>query len=141
MVDFRFATSIHILLSLAYRARENPEALLSSAELANSTMCNPALIRQMLVPLTDAGLIETFRGKAGGVRLAKAGDKITLRCVYLACCGSQKLMLGRKDVNRKCPVGANIHSIFASVTDDVESEMLKNFKNRTIGQLLKKFVP
>ncbi len=139
MVDFRFATSIHILLALANVALNEPDRLVSSAQLAESTLCDPALIRKLLIPLSEAGLIETFRGKTGGVKLAKSALEITLREIYEASFDSN-LLVGRKDANQKCPIGSKMSHVFKFITDDLEATFLKNLEEKTLDQLYSKFI-
>lgn len=54
---------------------------------------------QVLKPIVDAGLIETVRGRAGGIRLARPADTISLADVVLATetTATPKLQLAEGD--------------------------------------------
>src|SRR5690606_27877038 len=78
MEDLRFATSVHIMIYLANSQKTGGD-LMSSSELAQGLNANPALVRKLLGPLVEAGLIETTKGKSGGAKLARAAKTITLK--------------------------------------------------------------
>lgn len=48
------------------------------AEIANAYTVSEPFLFKILQPLTEGGLIETVRGRNGGIRLARAADTITL---------------------------------------------------------------
>ena len=139
MVDYRFSTSLHIMLALAYMARRDPERLVSSSELASSTKSNPTLIRQLLVPLNEAGLIKTYRGKNGGVALAKDAKEVSLRQIYEASFNS-KLMLSRGGGNENCPIGSNIHCVFDHVMGQMEDVLMSHLDDKNLAELLETFI-
>ncbi|QRV25288.1 RrF2 family transcriptional regulator [Marinomonas foliarum] len=139
MVDYRFSTSLHIMLALAYRSRRNPEKLVSSSDLATSTKSNPTLIRQLLVPLNEAGLIKTYRGKSGGVALAKDARDVSLREIYEASFSS-KLMLSRGMGYEGCPIGSNIHCVFDHVLGEMEGVLMKHLEGKNLLDLLESFI-
>lgn len=47
-------------------------------EIAEAYTVSELFLFKILQPLVEAGLVETVRGRNGGVRLAKAADRITL---------------------------------------------------------------
>src|ERR1700737_4841888 len=71
MIDIRFPTALHLMLSLALAHAEGV-AQLSSAQLANGLGANPSLVRKLLVPLANAGLVHATYGRDGGIRLGAA---------------------------------------------------------------------
>jgi Rrf2 family protein len=139
MVDYRFSTSLHIMLALAYMSHRDPERLVSSSELASSTKSNPTMIRQLLVPLNEAGLIKTYRGKSGGVALAKEAKDVSLRQIYEASFSS-KLMLSRGMGNEDCPIGSNIHCVFDNVLGGMEDVLMTHLEGQNLAELLKSFI-
>ncbi|WP_159529988.1 MULTISPECIES: Rrf2 family transcriptional regulator [Alteromonas] len=139
MVDYRFSTSLHIMLALAYMFRRDSERLVSSSELASSTKSNPTLIRQLLVPLNEAGLIKTYRGKKGGVALAKDAKEVSLKQIYEASFNS-KLMSSRGVGNENCPVGSNIHCVFDHVMGQMEDVLMSHLNDKNLAELLETFI-
>jgi Rrf2 family transcriptional repressor of oqxAB len=88
MADLRFSTALQALMLLANAVRKGAP-LVSSTQLGECLKTNPSLVRALLAPLFQAGLVETTRGRNGGVRLAKDADRITLWDVHQASgCGT-----------------------------------------------------
>ena len=63
-----------LLTSLA----EAPGRVLSAAGLAERARLELPTVSKVLKPLAHAGLVESFRGSAGGYRLARAPEEISL---------------------------------------------------------------
>ena len=78
-ISSKCSLALHILLLLAVYKHDK----LTSEIMASSTGCNPAMIRDMMKKLREAGLIETTRG-TGGSRLIKDPKDITIWTVYCA---------------------------------------------------------
>ncbi len=57
---------------------ETPGRIHSATELAERARLELPTVSKVLKPLAHAGLIESFRGAAGGYRLARAPDGISL---------------------------------------------------------------
>ena len=136
MEDLRFATSLHVMVYLA-EASKVSEKLMTSAELADGLNANPALIRKLLAPLVEAGLIETFQGKTGGARLAKSAKLITLKDIYLASVDNESLF-SRENVNQKCPISCSMKKVFGNVAEGMEKARLLHLEGTTLHQLLMK---
>jgi len=55
-----------------------PERVHNAAELAELARLELPTVSKLLKTLTQAGLVQSFRGSAGGYRLAKPADQISL---------------------------------------------------------------
>ena len=133
MVDLRFANSLPIMLALAY-AKDSGE-LMSSAQLATGLKVNPALIRKLLIPLAQAGLINTFKGKTGGAEIAKPPKQINLRQIYETAVDSE-LVNGPEKFNHSCPIGSCMGKVFTQITSGMETASLKYLEGVTLDKLL-----
>jgi Rrf2 family protein len=91
--------ALHCLLWLA-PARETPA---SSRELAELTGVSTALVAKILPKLEKAGVLEALGGIAGGYRLAKPADEITVLQIVDAVDGGKRLF-DCKEVRLKCPL-------------------------------------
>jgi Rrf2 family protein len=91
--------ALHCLLWLA-PARETPA---SSRDLAELTGVSPALVAKLLPRLEKAGVLEAQGGIAGGYRLARPADEISVLEVVEAVDGGKRLF-DCKDVRLKCPL-------------------------------------
>ena len=134
MVDTRFSVAAHIASSLAY----NPGKLLTSELLAESIRTNPAFIRRILSKMAEAGLVKTYKGKSGGVELARPATQVSLKDVYLAV--SDKPMLGtpRKAAKKNCPVGCAMGRVLGDVIGGIEKSSLDYLATIHLSDLVTK---
>ena len=94
MIDVRFPTALQLMLNLAL-AHSEGVAQLSSTQLADALGTNPSLVRKLLSPLANAGLVRSSFGRDGGIRLGRPADAITLREIYSAVLGDKSLWVPR----------------------------------------------
>lgn len=123
-MNCRFTMAAHMLGMLACTGRE-AHGPLTSEEMAHSIQTNPVVVRRLLRDLARAGLVETKRGVGGGVSLARAAERITLREVYEAVEEGAEL-LGRYPTgpSRTC----NLAPVVAEYLDDVVGRAEAAFK-------------
>jgi Rrf2 family protein len=134
MTNGRFATSLHILTLLSYRAGE----FVSSEYLAGSININPAIIRKELSNLKQFGLIISKEGKGGGSTLSRPATDITLSDVFRAV--RQSPVLGRSnDPNPQCPVGRQINQHIETVYTRAEEAMTAALAKTTLADFSGKF--
>ena len=66
---------------------EEPERIHSAAGLAEQSGLELPTVAKLLKPLARAGLVSGFRGSAGGYRLARPADSISLIDIVEQHCG------------------------------------------------------
>ena len=126
-ISSRFTIAVHILTCIDYFAEEH---IITSEFLAGSVGVNPVIIRQVILQLKAAGLVEVIRGKTG-ITLSRGLEDITLYDVYEAVESVKgKLFRFHENPNPKCPVGKNIHIALDQSLDDIQSTL--EDKMRTI---------
>lgn len=135
MVDTRFSLSVHVMMTLAYHKDE----LVNSEFLAGVLKTNPTFVRKIVSRLVEAGLIESFRGKGGGIRIAKSPSDISLSCIYAAAVEEKCLVsTHKKPVLKSCPVSCCMDDILDDIVDGIE-DSTKNYLSRLhLADLLKK---
>ncbi|HEX8536957.1 MAG TPA: Rrf2 family transcriptional regulator [Cystobacter sp.] len=133
MTDLRFPTALQMMLGLVLAEREGV-ATMSSTQLAEGLGANPSLVRKLLVPLVRAGLVQSFMGKSGGVRLGRPAGEITLRDIYCCVTDGKKLWSARSNVPHRCLVSSNIERFFDELADEAEQAMLDTLGRRTLEQ-------
>jgi DNA-binding IscR family transcriptional regulator len=74
----QFSMAVHVLTVLARHKDEK----IKSEKIACSVNTNPVVIRRLLGQLSQADLVESQTGAAGGTRLARCPKEITLAEVY-----------------------------------------------------------
>ena len=133
MLDTRFPVSVHLMALLAYE----PETQRTSADLASSLKTNPAFVRKLVSPLVDAGLIESSRGKGGGLRLGKPPEAISLQAIYLASVQDKQLVcLPQKRPKASCPVSCSMGNVLGGIVEGVEQATLGYLASRSLADVL-----
>ena len=99
-----------------------PEIVLSAAELAEQAGLEIPTVAKVLKPLAQAGLVEGFRGAAGGYRLARDAAAISLVEIVEAMEGPLgmtecSLHDGTCGIEKSCGVRANWRRINDVVAD------------------------
>lgn len=135
MVDTRFSVSLQIMVTLAYHSEE----LMNSEAMAKILKTNPTFIRKLVSRLVEAELVESFRGKGGGIRIARGASNISLKEIYLAATDEKRLISGHKKPPVKaCPVSCSMDSIFCDIADGIENSTQSYLSNKYLSDLLKK---
>lgn len=135
MVDQKFTVSVHIMTVMAYHAGE----LMTSDELADSVRTNPTVVRRLIARLVDAGLIESFKGKSGGVRLKKTPKEIDLREIYRAVSENKKLLHAPdKAPLKKCAVSCAMKGLLDGVLEGFEDNSMKYLSKIKLADLAAK---
>lgn len=122
----QFAMAVHILTLLAKYGDEN----VKSDCIAGSVNTNPVVIRRLLGQLAHANLVASQTGAAGGTRLAKPVDEISLCEIYKAVSCSDVFALPSRQANQDCPVGKNIEAVLCNIQKEID---------RSVGEKLGQF--
>ncbi|KAA1425787.1 Rrf2 family transcriptional regulator [Nocardioides antri] len=132
----RLTIAVHALCWLELsRRRGNPT--LTSAEIADSLLSHPVLLRRTLAPLRDAGLLEVVgRGPGTGWRLARPAEEISLREVNDLLGDDQLFALHPHPPKQDCPVGFGIPPTLAEVYEDVEGAVAEALARHTVADVL-----
>src|SRR5471030_435925 len=138
MVDLRFSSALQIMLSVANAAQLGVD-IVSSAQLAVGLNSNPSFVRKLLVPLAQAGLLSSIKGKFGGVTLGKAPAQITLADIYVAINPARKLFASREDIPHRCFVTANMERIFDDVSTRSQAAVLGVLGELTLAGYLREY--
>lgn len=133
MIDLRFPTALQVMLSLILAEKEGV-SLVSSAKLAKGLGANPSLVRNLLVPLVQQGLVVSSMGKNGGVRLGRRPETITLREIYEVVTAGKTLFSVRTDYPRRCVVSANFDTYFQGLAEDADNALLELLGSQTLAQ-------
>ena len=124
----RLSLALHTLSHMA----GDPSRVRTSADIAEHAGTNPVVVRRVLGKLREAGLLSSEKGHAGGWRLAKSADSITLADVYLAL--DERLVSGAGgDAGPShCSVETGLQARVAEVLDDIEASLVERLRETTI---------
>lgn len=134
MDDTRFSVSVHIVTSLAF----NEGKLVTSPALAESIKTHPIVVRRLAARLVERGLVQSFRGKAGGLLLAKRPHEITLRDVYEASTDGPLVAVAGKAAQKQCPVSCAMGKIMDDVVGGMERASLEYLQQIRLSDLVAK---
>lgn len=128
------ALALHVLVELAKRREEDPEARLNVADLADKLQASPHTLHKVARRLVDAGLAESARGAAGGLRLAVPAAEISMMRVVEEVDG-RICSNGCLFEKRVCPASGMCP--FDGVTKGLE-EQIRNYLHTTTVEDLRR---
>jgi Rrf2 family protein len=144
MVDQRFSVSVHIMTAVAFHKLEactSAPALVTSDYLASSIRTNPTVVRRLVAKLTQAGLLKSYKGKSGGVELAKPAQSISLKDIYVACSGKKLINASEKAPKKQCKVSCSMGMLMGDVIEGFENNSMKYLSGIVLADLLTKIGP
>lgn len=113
-------TTKYAILALAEIARCEPGTAVPTRRIAEASDVPYPLLAKILLHLNRAGLVESLRGKRGGIRLARPATDIAVRDVVIALDGAGvlsdcPLYLDACTCEREC----ELHAIWKPARDAV----------------------
>lgn len=133
-LSMKCSVAVHCLLFI-WEARG--KARVTSTLLAQSTGCNPVVIRNILSALKKAGLITVPRGQ-GGAELCREPEQITLYQIYAALepQGLTSLIGIHPCDGRACPVAQNIRRVLRRPYRQIEDAIAATMDGITLASLI-----
>ena len=126
----RLSLALHTLSHMA----GDPDRVRTSSDIADHAGTNPVVVRRVLGRLRKAGLLTSEKGHAGGWRLARNPDRITLADVYLAL--DESLLPTGEDTDAStCSVEHALHRRISTVMEDIEQSLIKRLGETTISEV------
>lgn len=115
-------------------------AKVTSTLLAESTGCNPVIIRNIISALKKAGIITVARG-TGGAELCISPSEITLYMIYSALepKGLSSLIGIHPCEGRKCPVAQNIRQVLKKPYQQIEDSIQRTMESITLQSMIDDF--
>lgn len=108
--------------------------------LAQSTGCNPVVIRNVFSALKKAGIITVVRG-IGGAELCRPPSEITLYMIYQAVepDGLSSLVGIHPCDGRACPAAQNIRSVLQKPYQKIEDAVRNAMESVTLESMIENF--
>lgn len=126
----RLSLALHTLGHMA----GDPDRMRTSADIAEHAGTNPVVVRRVLGRLRKAGLLNAEKGHAGGWRLARPPQEITLADVYLAL-DESLIATVAKEYTPHCSVEHALHRKVSSVMEDIERSLIERLAATTIAEV------
>lgn len=136
-ISMKCSVAVHCLIFI-YEARDITKV--TSGLLAESTGCNPVVIRNIMSALKKAGLITVLRG-TGGAELCADPAQITLYQIYTALKpnGLASLIGIHPCQERTCPVAQNIRKVLQSPYHQIEAAVRQAMEGITLQSMINEF--
>lgn len=136
-ISMKCSVAVHCLIFI-HEAKG--VARVTSTLLAESTGCNPVVIRNILSALKKAGLITVHRG-TGGAELCADPAQITLYQIYIALEpeGVTSLIGIHPCQGRPCPVAQNIRQVLQNPYHKIEDAVRTTMESITLQSMLDDF--
>lgn len=136
-LSMKCSVAVHCLIFI-WEARDRTRV--TSTLLAQSTGCNPVVIRTVLSALKKAGLITVSRGP-GGAALCRDPEQITLYQIYTALepRGLTGLIGIHPCQGRSCPVARNIRRVLQRPYGRIEEAIARTMEDITLASMIRDF--
>lgn len=127
----RLAVAAHIVCVLASKRDE----FVPSHYVAASVNTNPVVIRRILGALTKAGIVASEKGKAGGSKLLRCPDAISLWDLATALGERHFFAVHKNPVNPKCPVSCRMKDALGKAFATAERAAQRQLARVTVKEL------
>lgn len=126
----RLSLALHTLSHMAGK----PDRVQTSGDIAEHAGTNPVVVRRVLGKLREAGLLTSEKGHAGGWRLARQPQDITLADVYLAL---DERMVATDETSDApaCSVEHALHERVSSVLKEIEESLVQKLSETSISEV------
>ena len=132
-VSTKFTIAIHLLTAAKYF---DGKEKITSQFLASSIGSNPVIVRNIMLQLQQAGIIDVKRG-TGGITINRPLSEITYLDVYRAVetNSNENLFRFHEKPNPQCPVGGNIHKALDHSLDEIQSNFEKELASHNLQEV------
>ncbi|APG46087.1 RrF2 family transcriptional regulator [Phaeobacter porticola] len=126
----RLSLALHTLSHMA----GEPDRIRTSADIAEHAGTNPVVVRRVLGRLRETGLLTSEKGHAGGWRLAREPQDITLADVYLAL--NERLVAADEASDAAaCSVEHALQKRVTSVLEEIEQSLIEKLGDISISEI------
>ncbi len=126
----RLSLALHTLSHMA----GDPGRMRTSADIAAHAGTNPVVVRRVLGRLREAGLLVSEKGHAGGWRLARDPQDISLADVYLAL-DERLVATTDMDETPSCSVEHALQKRVTGVLEEIEENLVKRLGETSIAEM------
>ena len=126
----RLSLALHTLSHMA----GEPDRMRTSSDIADHAGTNPVVVRRVLGKLREAGLLTSEKGNAGGWRLARKPQDISLADVYLAL--DERLVASDETSDAPaCSVEHALHKRVSGVLEEIEQSLVQKLGETSISEM------
>jgi DNA-binding IscR family transcriptional regulator len=135
-ISTKFTIAVHILMATKFFSGSQK---ITSQFLAGSIGSNPVIIRNIMLQMQEAGIIDVKRG-TGGITVNRPLSEITYLDIYRAVETKSEDHLFRfhEKPNPQCPVGRNIHKALEQSLDEIQRKFEKELSEHNLQDVFDK---
>jgi len=127
----RLSLALHTLSHMA----GEPDRVRTSFDIADHAGTNPVVVRRVLGKLREAGMLTSEKGHAGGWRLARKPQDISLADVYLAL--DERLVASDENSEAPaCSLEHALHKRVSGVLEEIEQSLVRKLGETSISEVL-----
>lgn len=132
-ISTKFTIAIHLLVATKYFEGQQK---ITSQFLSGSIGSNPVIVRNIMLQLQEAGIIEVKRGP-GGITINRPLRAITYLDVYKAVetNSEEDLFRFHENPDPQCPVGKNIHKALNQSLMKIQADFEKDLASHNIQEV------
>ncbi|WP_333696292.1 Rrf2 family transcriptional regulator [Phaeobacter italicus] len=126
----RLSLALHTLSHMA----GEPDRVRTSSDIADHAGTNPVVVRRVLGRLREAGLLTSEKGHAGGWRLARSPQDISLADVYLAL---DERLVASDEISEApaCSVEHALQKRVSGVLEEIEQTLIQKLGETSISEV------
>ncbi len=126
----RLSLALHTLSHMA----GEPDRVRTSSDIADHAGTNPVVVRRVLGRLREAGLLTSEKGHAGGWRLARKPQEISLADVYLAL---DERLVASDEISEApaCSVEHALQKRVSGVLEEIEQSLVQKLGETSISEV------
>lgn len=131
-VSTKFTIAVHILVATKFFG-EVRRMKITSKFLAGSIGSNPVIVRNIMLQLQDAGIINVKRGP-GGIKITRPLRDISFLDVYKAVetRSEDNMFRFHEHPNPQCPVGGNIHRALDGMLEEINNRFENDLAQHSV---------
>lgn len=132
-ISTKFTIAIHILTAAKFFEGQQK---VTSQFLASSIGSNPVIVRNIMLQLQAADLIEVKRG-TGGITICRPLKDITFLDIYKAVetNSNDDLFRFHENPNPQCPVGSTIHGALNDSLREIQDNFEKDLASHNVQEV------
>ena len=134
-ISTKFTIAVHILVATKFFGKDQK---ITSTFLAESIGSNPVIVRNIMLQLQEAGIINVKRGP-GGITINRPLSEISYLDIYKAVetNSNEDLFHFHENPNPQCPVGKNIHKALGQSLAEIQEDFEKDLASHSIQEVYK----
>lgn len=132
----RFALAIYAVALAKVAHSTVAGCTVTSEQLAEGANKNPVVVRRLLGPLRDAGLLTSQSGPGGGWKLSRPAAEITLRDIYRALEIEPLFAMPEQSPNSECPLGDGFPAVLTACFREAEEAMEDRLARVSVADLI-----